>query len=415
MSYENNYSYNPDYNGPILHWHCRDIDKKYYMITVCDKKLAPEFFILEDERHIAEQTPEIVNISPGPPSNYGEKTLRCTTIFPYQVKKVRKQFTRTFLADVKWIKRCIQSMDLSTPYIEVPDKARYDWIKVKDIQQIPFEEEFKVPIRYVAWDIETDVRKVYPNFEGIEDAKICPIISITAKDSYVNAYHRFYWHPKTKKSVTFNSMDWIRKGDYYVPALKGKRTYNNRDRVINHEFPSEKEMLVSYFNWFNSVKPDAQIGFNSSGGYRITTKSGYSKKYWFNGFDMPYLYKRAEKLGILNEIQLMSPLRKGVRIRTHGDKTQVVIEGVCQVDFLYANEIWKYHEKYNEFREGGLDGYMSFFLGFGKIHHEKQLWELWEDGDKSDYDPSDPNDVGVEKQKNYVKELWENGSMSCMR
>jgi len=50
---------------------------------------------------------------------------------------------------------------------------------------------------------------------------------------------------------------------------------------------------------------------------------------------------------------------------------------------------------------------MSFFLGFGKIKHEEQIWEMWKNNTPSDYDPSKPEKHRIEKKTNLVKELYE--------
>lgn len=403
MTYENNYTI----NAPVLNLHCRDREWKRHMITICDKKrLAPEFYILKEEKYKTGEFTNIINsISLGPLSNYEEETLRVTTTFPFEVKNLRKHFERTFLADVKWIKRCMQEMQLKHPYIRVPDDYMWDFLKVKDVKELPKNEHFEVPIRYIAWDIETDCSKTYPEFNGWQDYKDWPMISVSALDSYDEEYHRFFWKDGVDNFEKFIKK-WERRGFYYVPALKKKKLYDNINDVIDHGYSSEQEMMKGYFNWFASKKPDADIGFNSEGGYRIVTKNGYSKKYWFDGFDMPFMFKRAEHLGLKDDIQIMSPLKNGVRFRNHGGRASVTVEGVCQVDMLYANEIWKYHEKFTDFRGGKLDDYMAYFLGFGKIKHEEQIWEMWKNSTKTDYDPSNPELSGVSKRRNYIKELW---------
>jgi hypothetical protein len=125
---------------------------------------------------------------------------------------------------------------------------------------------------------------------------------------------------------------------------------------------------------------------------------------------MPFLYHRTKTLDLLRDIQKMSPLPnhiKGVKFRSTGDRQHVQIEGVCQIDFIYTNEIFMYHKKFNDFREGNLDGYMRYFVGFGKVHHAEQIWEMWKNKTPSDYDPSNPEKFGVEKKTNWVKKLYE--------
>lgn len=422
--YYNNKSDIEKYNSPILLFFCRDKNWNFKTVFICDKEnLSPEMYIEKKEWESFLKSQEsvyskgfnvdsvfITKYEDAPESNYGEETVVLYTTFPWEVRKLRKSFTHTYLSDIKWEKMCIQKMGLRTPYINVPDDFEKRWLKAPEIKELPEEKHFYVPIRWIGWDIETNAEPVFPNFNGWKDAEKCEIISISAYDSYNRCYHRFYWHPNIKTENSFMGTPWKRKGKYYIPAKKKEIEYDKTNEVYNHEFPSEIDALQGYFHWFNEVRPDAQYGFHSEGGYRISTKKGYSRKYWFNGFDMLFLYQRAKHLGLLKEIQMLSPMPNhinGVRWRSHGDMQSVAIDGLCQIDFIYTSEIFGYHKKFDDFREGNLEGFMSFFLGFGKIKHEEQIWEMWKNNTPSDYDPSKPEKHRIEKKTNLVKELYE--------
>jgi len=412
-TYYNNKSENKNYNAPILIFLCRDENRNFHMVFVCDKEnLAPEMYIPFEEKFIAESEEIITKIEDSPASNYGEKVVRLETTFPWEVKKLRKNFTHTYLSDIKWEKMCVEKMGLQTPYIKVPDDFNERWLKVEDVEELPDDEHFYVPIRWIGWDIETNVEIIWPTFNGWQDAEKCEIISITAYDSYDKVYDIFFWHKDVINGRVLLWKNWERKGQYYVPALKKIREYARKNDVYIHEFNNEVDMLKGYFDYYASKRPDAQFGFNSEGGYRISTRKGLSRKYWFDGFDMPYLYQRCKKLGLLEDIKKMSPLPKfvnGVKWRADGDRHSVQIEGVCQIDFIFTNEIFQYHKKFDEFREGNLQGYMSYFLGFGKVEHQEQIWEMWKNKTESDYDPTNPELVGVKKRRNYVMEMFEDG------
>ena len=176
------------------------------------------------------------------------------------------------------------------------------------------------------------------------------------------------------------------------------------NKVYNHEFTNEIDMLKGFIDWIARARPDALFGFNSEGGYKLSTRKGYSRKYYRHGFDMPYLYKRCETLGLLKYMERMSPFPNNVKgVKWRGKYVQ--IEGLCQIDLIYTNEIFMYHKKFHDFREGSLDGYMKYFVGFGKVPHKEHVWELWKDNLSSDYDPS--NTETLEEEKNLVKELYE--------
>ena len=409
--YYNNKSDVECYNAPILLLFCRDKEGKFYIVYICDKKnLAPEMYVPASERHIAEELDNVITITEGPPSNYGEETLRLTTTFPWEIRRNRDLFSHTYLSDIKWEKMCIEKMGLRTPYISVPDDFKERWLKADELKELEQHDHFYVKIRTVSWDIETNGEPVYPMFNGYDDAEICNIISISAFDNYIEEYHRFFWHPLIKKNDVYLAKNWERKGEYYVPALKRKKKYFKNNKVYNHDYTNEIDMLKGFIDWIALIRPDALFGFNSVGGYKISTKKGYSRKYYYGGFDMPYLYKRCKTLKILDYMQKLSPFPhtiKGVKWRNRGKKGGVQIEGLCQIDFIYTNAIFMYDKKFNEFREGNLDGYMKYFVGFGKVHHKEHVWELWKSNEPSDYDPTNPDQHLIEKNENLVKKLYE--------
>jgi len=371
--YYNNYNTdNPEYNGPILVLKCRDRSNKPHIVKICDQEvLKPEFYVPADETETALNIQRIwpVLVGSSPDSIWDEKTVKIETHFPWQVKQIRKHFTHTYQADVKWEKLAVQKLGLKTPYIAVPSDYKFMWLKATDIHTLPPESHFPVDVRVCYWDIETDMRPVEPEFGGWKDAELCPITLIGAFDNYLKEYHSFMWHPKNVQKKV------------YAPK--------NHDGclVFYHDFPNEREMLIGYFNWFAECNFDAQFGFNSEGGYRLRSFKGKSRKRWFDGYDMPFLYKRAEVLGLLKEIQIMSPVPNvkefnryyGVYFRRYGEKNQVEMRGLAQLDFIPIESVFKYEDKFYKFKGYGLDNYMQFFLGFGKVEHEKQLWELWED------------------------------------
>lgn len=421
-TYFNNESVLEQYNAPILVFVCRDKSYKRQIVNVCDKEnLTPEFYVEKEEyeKFVKDTSgikiPNLLKVENAPDSNYGEKTVKLTTTFPWQVKQLRKLFSHSYLADVKWEKMCVEKMGLTSPYIEVPDDFNDKWLKVNEIKQLPPEKYFYVPIRWIGWDIENNEEIVWPIFNGWKDAEKCPIVSISAYDSYEKNFHRFIWHRLIKENKVYQlDKPWERKGKYYVPALKSYKEYNRTNFIIQHEFTIEEDMIKGYVDWYSKTQPDCQLGFNSEGGYKTSSKKGYSHKRWFTGFDMPYFYQRAKTLGLENYVQRMSPLpskTRGVKFRKTGKNTSVEILGVCSIDWIYTNEIFGYHRKFTGFRGGSLQSYMSFFLGFGKVPHKEQVFEMWRDNVTSDYDPSKPEIFGEVERKNLVKELYEKAKL----
>ena len=92
-----NYWYFNTSDGPVLCGGCRSIDKKYHLIQVKDKELTPFFGILENDMFklfdLGDEVRDLwEKFEKGPNSLYGEKTLRVFTKFPWQVRKLRKEF-----------------------------------------------------------------------------------------------------------------------------------------------------------------------------------------------------------------------------------------------------------------------------------------------------------------------------------
>jgi len=369
------YAYHNSLTGPVLTCKCRDKHLNIHIVSIFDmENLAPRFGILANEEEKARRV-EILSkvdlrIKEGPPSLYGEKTLRLHTTFPWQVggsKGLKNDFNWTFQADVKWEKMAMSEIirlcGLESPYINIPSDYAYRYLKVEDIQNVPEHRRFKVTERICYWDIEVDGRQSV-SFDGYKDAPISPIISICCYDSYDEIYHEFVWHPKFKEDNAYFIHDH---------EIKQKEKSIIIPSILRTELTSEKEMLKHFFTHFSNKKYDIMPGYWSEGGYK---KLGNSKK-WNNGFDTPFLYERTKFLGLLDEMQKMSPFGN-VYSRNNSGKYTVVIEGVGQMDWVFSEEVLGVAQKYYDFRGGRLADWMAFFTDFEKLDKEgKQPVYYW--------------------------------------
>ncbi len=382
------YSYHNSKEGPVLTCKCRDKDLNVHIVSIFDmENLAPRFGILKRDEDIVHRIEVLskrnLRLEEGPPSLYKEETLRVYTQFPWQVggkNGIRDEFSWTFQADVKWEKMAISEIiricGLESPYIDIPSDYPYRYLKVADIKNVPEERRFKVIERICYWDIEIDGRQAV-SFDGYKDANICPIISICCYDNYDETYYRFVWHPKFKDSWrSYELLNHEIKQHYYV-IEDGETVEKERiiiiPRIVTHEAQTEKMMLSDFFCHFSGKKYDDELGYWSEGGYK---KLRGSKK-WNNGFDSPFLYERTKFLGMLDEMQKMSPF-SNVFSRNNGGKYTVVVDGVGQIDWVFSDEVLQVAQKYYDFRGGRLADWMAFFTDFEKIDKKgKQPVYYW--------------------------------------
>ena len=367
------YAYTNNEDGPVLLIKGRDKDLKPHIISVFDMEhLAPRFGILEKDFNIVDVCADFLKtplrVEKGPPSLYGEETLRVHTKFPWQVPKIRDQFSWTFQADVKWEKMAISELiglcGLESPYINIPTDYPFRYLKVEDIKNVPEERRFKVIERISYWDIEVDGRQA-TQFDGYKDAHICPILSITCYDNYDKIYHQFIWHN------TFGEFTTTRHQKEYKIKQKDKDIII--PKIDIYEFNNERGMIKEFFTHFGLTKYDNMLGYWSEGGYK---KVGKVRR-WNNGFDSPFLYERSKYLGLLDEMQKMSPFNS-VYSRDHGGRYQVVIAGLGQIDWVFSNEVLQVEQKYYDFRGGRLADWMAFFTDFEKLdkkgHQPVYFW-----------------------------------------
>lgn len=176
----------------------------------------------------------------------------------------------------------------------------------------------KVSLRVCYFDIETNM-----SIDSYNVSK--EIISIVAYDNFSKKYFIFSW-----------------KDD----IVKSKHKENNK---LFYYFNNEKEFLESFISFIRLIEPDLIVGWNSS------------------NFDLPYLYRRCEKLGVnINNMSCMN----NVSINKYND---VKIKGCINFDLLRA------------FRKIMMGGRESFslesvcmdFLKEGKIKYEGNLEWLW--------------------------------------
>lgn len=402
------YAYHDSSEGPVLDVKGRDRNNDPHVFHIFDMEhLAPRFgvFLIEGLKYI-KRIKEMQLASPvfdckrGSNSLYGEKTLILFTKFPSQVggwDGIRDDFSWTFQADVKWEKMAmaeiIRICGLVGPYMNIPNNYMYKYLTLKDIKSVPKERHFIVKERICYWDIETDSREII-SYGGYKDADISPIVSITTFDNYEEEYRQFVWHPSFKSNMIYDLEN------YTIVDNVNPENILLVKKIKRVECVTEKKMLCKFFEYFNQCSFDNELGYFSEGGYKKQGK----RRVWVNGFDNPFLYRRVSKLGLLREIQQLSPFpaipsRSSRKKWTHvymrtGGKVEVVIHGVGQLDWIFSNEVLQVDQRYYDFRGSRLADWMAFFCEFNKLDKDdKNVWYYWEQ-----------IDMGIDK---HLKEIFD--------
>lgn len=364
--------YDHELECPVLIICGRDEKGKFHTLKVPGNKgiYRPHMYVEDtpDNRLRLDElksTNEILEWEEWPhPSVYDEeeKVLVAYAQYPFEVKRLRKQFEHTYEADVKYEYMFMMKLHLDGGYVEAPNDG---WVKPEDLKPIPEDEQFIVYPRVFYFDIESD--KI--NHEEKFSYNNANVISIVVYDNYTNEYHIYEWSNKNHK--------------YWKEERTAKRGLKHEDipeesKEIIHHCKDEKELLNEFFELFRR-HPDGLFGFNSHGGYKLVSHKSKSMRIWRNGYDELVIYLRAKALGLDRQLQLMSPLPRllnkfgnyyGVYHRGREDKFEVVIRGVTPLDFYIAAGLMQYTQKYRDFFGESLESYLQYFAHAGKVKHE---------------------------------------------
>lgn len=357
----------PELECPIFVVCGREEDGTYHTIKIPGNKgiFRPHFYIKDNYTNRAILDELGLDFEEWPyPSAYDETehVLVVYVQYPFEVPHLRPYFENTYEADVKYAKMFMMKLGLEGAYMEIPDGK--EWITTDEVKPILEDEHFQVEPRIFYFDIETDSL----NPDNAFDIDNCYVISLVVYDNYTNEYIVLEWDYK-------NSEQWTEER-----IVKTKIKYKDLPRssveVIIH-CTSEKEMLTEFFELFKR-RPDAIMGFNSHGGYELRSIQSRMMRVWNNGFDEPVVIKRALKLGLEKEMQLMSPIPRiknkfgnyyGVYNRGQKGKFEVVMRGLTSLDFYAAEPLMQYTSKYRDFFGRSLDAYLKYFAKRGKVEH----------------------------------------------
>jgi DNA polymerase I len=311
------YSTGPEY--PVIHIFGRDREKTARHLQVTG--FRPYFYV---PCYQAGTGSLPVNVTPEEGNTYlsirGEPVCRLYTVRPGDVRDMRERFTH-FEADIPFTTRFMIDTGL-TGGVRVPAEiASYKEITPADISS---------NARVCILDIECEDMRGFP--EPGRDAVIC----ITCHDSFDNRY---------------TSLIWSRgKEGCDLSVLSGKEGLKNgcfcRERHDIRVFATEREMLGGFATYLKETDPDILSGWN------------------FLEFDLPYLLKRMEVLG----------LDPASLARLGGPTERNALRGRAVFDLLQA-----YRKMHAIQRESyRLDSVAEAEIGETKVRYTGTISDLWD-------------------------------------
>ncbi len=314
--------YSVDKSGnPTIHVFGRDIDGNAQQINV--HGFRPYFYTSIDPNALTttendpwideiETTSNSVNI-------HNEPVWKIFLKNPYHTSIARQKFIH-YEADVLYTDRFVIDTKTNTG-ICVPSTD----CSVFEIEPI----DIVTPMRVCIIDIEADSHEVFPTPDKNK------INCITCHDSFTNEYDIFY---------LINDENGIRdkailtEGEWFDPNTMRLRI-----------FLTEQDMLKSLQEYIKVVDPDVLTGWN------------------FTDFDMPYIMKRMDVLGL-------KPMDMG-RLPGRFNPDWCSLKGRSEFDMLGG---------YKKITGGGkssyrLDAIAEDEIGEHKVHHTGTIHELWRD------------------------------------
>lgn len=304
---------------PVIHIFGRDIQKTARHIQVTG--FRPYFYV---PQYQADTGSHPVNVTPEQGKTYlsirGEPLRRLYTVRPGDVRDIRERYTH-FEADIPFTTRFMIDTGLTGGVLVPAETAQYHELSPADISS---------SARVCILDIECEDVRGFP--EPARDAVIC----ITCHDSFDNQYTSLIWSSGKERCD--------------LSVLSGKEGLKNgcfcRDRHDIRMFASEREMLVGFSTYLKETDPDVLSGWN------------------FLEFDLPYLMKRMDALG-LDPTSLA---------RLGGPTERNALRGRAVFDLLQA-----YRKMHATQRESyRLDSVAEAEIGETKVRYTGTISDLWD-------------------------------------
>ncbi len=313
----NQVEYSNEADGPVIHIFGREPGGAARHIRVSG--FLPYFYVPADQ---AEHTQHPAQVTPEEGTAYrsirDEPLRRLYTRRPSDVRDVRDRY-RHYEADIPFATRFMIDTGLtggvSTPAEDVDAGA----VSI---------DEVNAPARTCMMDIECEDERGFPEPE--RDAIIC----ITAWDSFTKEYSTFIFAPGSDRDLSALQKQEGKPNGCFVAASHSISI-----------FKTETEMLRNFAAYIQRTDPDILSGWN------------------FLDFDLPYITKRMEALGL-------SPAGLS---RMEGQTERNALRGRAVFDLLEAYK--KMHSTQAESYR--LDAVAEAELGDSKVRYKGTICELW--------------------------------------
>ncbi|MDD1717970.1 MAG: DNA-directed DNA polymerase, partial [Methanoregulaceae archaeon] len=314
----NQVEYSNTPGGPLIHVFGRDPARNAVHLKVTG--FLPYFYVPADEME-GKVAPPQATVDTGRvyPSIHGVPLRRLYTTRPTDVRELRDRFHRHYEADIPFATRFMIDCGLTGGVAAPGDEAAYTDLSPATVD---------APARVCIMDIECEDERGFP--EPGRDAIIC----IGCWDSFDDRYTTFLWHAGPPP-------------DFCAPKAAGGLANGcfSEDRHTICVYATEAEMIRGLAEYFRTTDPDIVSGWN------------------FADFDMPYLTRRMEVLGL-------SPTSLS---RMEGQTERTAIRGRALFDLLQAYRRMQgvQAESYR------LDAVAEAELGDKKVRFSGRMSDLW--------------------------------------
>ncbi len=312
--------YSVDRSGdPVIHIFGRDKDGNAQQINV--HGFRPYFYTSIDPNALntTEEDPWIdeIELTSTQINIHGDPVWKVFLKSPYHATIAQQKFVH-YEADVSYADRFVIDTGINTG-VRAPSTD----CLVSEIEPI----NVITPIRVCIIDIEADSQHTFPTPEKNK------INCVTCHDSFTGTYDIFY---------LVNDENGIRDGD---TLTRGE--WFDPERMRLHIFAIEQDLLKALQDYVKTIDPDVLTGWN------------------FTGFDMPYIMKRMDVLGL-------KPMEMG-RLRGRFNPQWCSLKGRSEFDMLGG---------YKKITGGGkmsyrLDAIAEEEVEEHKIHYSGTIHELW--------------------------------------
>lgn len=215
------------------------------------------------------------------------------------------------------------------------------WSKEDESKGIMYESDLRPELRslidlyYETDDVSTNHREMFLDIE------------VSSEGGYSTTAN-------VKNPITAISFCMRNENNYYALLLDTERRLQNRteENLLLYRFDTEEELLQAFLGLYTEKAPTIITGWN------------------IDYYDIPYLYRRIEKVFDVQHANLLSP----INIVEFDDRAErYKIAGVSCLDYLGLYKLYTYSEEVSY----SLESISQKELGKGKIQHDGTLDHLF--------------------------------------